>query len=65
MNTMPKKGTLVRQIMPKPVVGTVTEYTICQETGKAQVRLVWPDEDGDGIEESRWFSIDQIEEMPE
>lgn len=58
-----KKGDTVRQIMPAPVVGVVTEYNVCQETGDVQVKVEWPDQDGDGIAESRFFRIDQIEKV--
>lgn len=56
-----KKGATVRQIMPAPVVGTVERYDVDQETGEVQVLVVWPDADGDGHQESRYFKADQIE----
>ncbi len=59
--SMPKKGDLVRQVLPAPVVGEVVEYTICQETGTPQVRVEWPDADGDGHAESRWFKVEEVE----
>lgn len=55
------KGTLVRQIMPAPIVGTVEKYDVDQETGKVQVLVSWPDSNGDGVPESRYFSVDQVE----
>ena len=56
-----KKGDTVRQIMPAPVVGVVTEYNICQEHGTVQVKVEWPDTDGDGIPQSRFFKADEVE----
>lgn len=59
------KGTLVRQIMPAPIVGTVEKYDVDQETGKVQVLVSWPDSNGDGVPESRYFNIDQVEAVDE
>lgn len=59
------KGTLVRQIMPAPIVGTVEKYDVDQETGKVQVLISWPDSNGDGVPESRYFNIDQVEAVDE
>lgn len=56
-----KKGDTVRQIMPAPIVGTVQRYDVDQETGDVQILVVWPDADGDGHEESRYFREDQLE----
>jgi len=55
------KGATVRQILPAPIVGTVECYEVDQETGDLQVLVVWPDADGDGHQESRYFKLDQIE----
>lgn len=59
------KGTLVRQILPAPIVGTVEKYDVDQETGKVQVLVSWPDSNGDGVPESRYFNIDQVEAVDE
>lgn len=56
-----KVGDTVRQVMPAPVVGTVAEIGICPQEGERLFKVVWPDADGDGIEESRFFTEDQIE----
>jgi hypothetical protein len=56
-----KKGDLVRQIMPAPVAGTVDSVTIDPDTGDRLFKVVWPDANGDGIEESRYFTEEQIE----
>lgn len=55
------KGTRVRQILPAPIEGTVERYDVDQETGKVQVLVSWPDSNGDGVPESRYFHEDQIE----
>ena len=56
-----KKGDTVRQIMPAPVVGTVERYEVDQETGDLQVLVVWPDSNGDGNPESRYFKASEVE----
>jgi hypothetical protein len=56
-----KTGDTVKQVMPPPIVGTVAEVTICPIEGDRLFKVVWPDADGDGIEESRYFTEDQIE----
>lgn len=60
-----KKGDVVRQIIPKPVVGTVQKFDVDPDTGDLQVLVVWPDADGDGIEESTYFKLDQVELVTE
>lgn len=55
------KGAKVRQILPAPIVGTVERYEVDQETGELQVLVVWPDADGDGHQESRYFKECEIE----
>lgn len=56
-----KAGDTVRQIVPAPIVGTVTEVTICPVEGERLFKVVWPDTNGDGAEESRFFREDEIE----
>lgn len=58
------KGTLVRQIMPDPIVGTVQRYDVDQETGEVQVLVTWPDANGDGHEESHYFKVTEIKAVP-
>lgn len=57
------KGDTVRQTMPAPIEGVVTEYNICQETGDVQIKVEWPDADGDGFPESRFFKISEVEKV--
>lgn len=56
-----KTGDSVRQIMPAPIVGTVAEVSIDPNEGDRLFKVVWPDANGDGIEESRFFKEDEIE----
>lgn len=60
-----KKGDTVRQILPAPIVGVVEEYVVCQQSGEVSVKVVWPDADGDGIEESRYFKLSEVEAVKE
>lgn len=56
-----KLGDPVRQIMPAPIIGTVAEISICPAEGDRLFKVVWPDANGDGIEESRFFKEEEIE----
>jgi len=58
-----KAGDTVRQIMPAPIIGVVAEVGICPVEGDRLFKVVWPDADGDGVEESRYFKEDEIEAM--
>ncbi len=59
--SMPKRGDIVRQITQAPIIGEVVMYAICQETGDALLKVEWPDENGDGIMESRYFKVGEVE----
>ena len=61
---IPKKGDIVRQIMPEPIVGVVTEYVVCQEEGTVSLKVEWPDANGDGVPESRFFKVSEVETVP-
>lgn len=56
-----KSGDRVRQILPAPIVGVVSNITMDPNTGDRLFLVESPDEDGDGIAESRYFREDQIE----
>lgn len=56
-----KAGDQVRQILPAPVEGTVESVTIDPNTGDRLFKVVWPDADNDGVDESRYFTEEQIE----
>jgi len=48
--------------LPKPVVrGTIVKIGICPAEGDRQFLVEWPDDDGDGEPQQRWFNEDQIE----
>jgi hypothetical protein len=47
--------------MPAPIVGVVSNITMDPVTGDRLFLVESPDEDGDGIAESRYFTEDQIE----
>lgn len=56
-----KKGDMVRQILPAPITGVVERFEVDQNTGDLQVMVVWPDTDGDGVPQSRFFKLDEVE----
>ena len=57
-----KKGDRVRQIVPAPIEGVVTEYHVCQETGAVSVTVQTTiDADGDGRYDERVFLLNQVE----
>jgi hypothetical protein len=55
------KGATVRQILPKPIIGTIERYEVDQSTGELQVLVTWPDTNGDGSPESRYFKTSEVE----
>jgi hypothetical protein len=61
MATIPK-GTLVRQVLPAPVIGHVTEFTVDQETGEVVSKVEWTDDDGASC--ARFFKQEEIEAIP-
>lgn len=54
------KGTQVEQIV-NPIKGTVTGFSVDQETGEVQILVEWTDTDGD---HSRYFTQDQLQALP-
>ena len=59
-----KKGDTVRQILPDPIVGVVSEFHVCQETGLVSVTVESDNDlDGDGVKDSRVFLVDQVERV--
>ena len=54
-----KKGDVVRQVMPAPIEGTVTGFSVDQETGKVLTLVEFKDAEGDVAE--NYFQPDQIE----
>jgi hypothetical protein len=48
--------------LPKPVVsGVIVRIGMCPVEGERQFLVEWPDDDGDGEPQQRWFNEDQIE----
>lgn len=56
-----KLGVTVRQILPAPVEGIVVSKQFVEATDSFQYLVEWPDTDGDGQPQSRWFDEHQIE----
>ena len=56
-----KLGTPVRQIVPAPVEGVVVSKQFVEATDSFQYLVEWPDDDGDGQPQTRWFDQHQIE----
>ena len=53
------KGDSVVQVMPAPIKGTVSGFSVDQETGKVLVGVEWPD--ADGSTHSRYFDRAELE----
>ncbi len=56
-----KCGDAVRQITPPPVRGVVVDIQIDPVEGDRLFMVEWPDANGDGIAESRFFKEEEIE----
>ena len=56
------KGARVRQIMPAPYEGVITEFQIDQEDGATLCRV--DRDDGEGGVESKFFKKSDLEEVP-
>lgn len=56
-----KAGDVVSQIVPAPIVGVVAEVGIDPLSGDRLFKVVWEDANGDGVEESRFFTESEIE----
>lgn len=56
-----KKGDVVRQVLPAPIEGVVERFEANPDTGEMQVLVVWPDTDGDGVPQSRFFKLEDVE----
>ena len=53
------KNDSVIQVMPAPIKGTVSGFSVDQETGKVLVGVQWPD--ADGSTHSRYFEQAELE----
>ncbi|MBP8788584.1 MAG: hypothetical protein KBH41_14150 [Azonexus sp.] len=56
-----KAGDAVRQVMPAPICGVVVDIQIDSVEGDRLYKVEWPDADGDGVAESRFFKEEEIE----
>lgn len=56
-----KIGAPVRQILPAPIVGAVTERKFSESHDQMEYLVESPDSDGDGAPQTRWFLESQIE----
>jgi len=56
-----KKGTHVRQVLPAPIDGVVTGFSVDNESGERLTKVAYVTEDGD--EMSRFFKDSEIEEV--
>lgn len=56
-----KLGAAVRQITPAPIEGIVVSKQFIEATDSFQYLVEWPDTDGDGQPQTRWFEASQIE----
>lgn len=56
-----KLGATVRQIVPAPIQGVVVSKQFVEATDSFQFLVEWPDTDGDGQPQSKWFEENQIE----
>jgi hypothetical protein len=57
-----KKGDAVRQVMPAPITGTVTGFSVDQDTGVLLTLVEFKDADGEVAE--NYFQPGQIEAAP-
>lgn len=48
-----KKGDKVTQVLPEPISGEVDSFSVDQETGDVQIKVVWVD--NEGITHERFF----------
>ena len=56
-----KKGTAVRQVLPAPIEGVVTSFSVDSENGERLTKVAYINEEGD--EMSRFFKDSEIEEV--
>jgi hypothetical protein len=61
MALMYKRGNIVRQVVPKPIEGVISEAQIVGD--EVQYLVTWTDADGN--EQARHFSEEQLEIAPD
>lgn len=57
-----KKGDLVVQVQPAPIMGSVAGYAVDQNTGALQIFVEWSDDAG---VHSRYFKPEELMLKPE
>ena len=58
-----KLGTPVRQIVKPPIEGVIVGKQYNQATDSFQLLVAYPDDDGDGLPQTRWFQESELEVM--
>ena len=58
-----KLGAKVRQVLLAPIEGQVVSKQFLEATDSFQYLVEWPDTDGDGQPQSKWFNDGEIEAM--
>lgn len=53
------KNSVVRQVVPAPIEGVVTDYAIDRESGITQVLVAWLD--ADGVPHERYLLESEVE----
>ena len=56
-----KLGSTVRQVQPAPIEGQVVRKQFLEATDSFQYLVEWPDTDGDGAPQSKWFNEGEVE----
>lgn len=56
-----KLGTQVRQIVKPPIEGVVVGKQYNESTDAFQILVSYPDDDGDGLPQTRWFRDSELE----
>ena len=56
-----KLGTPVRQVTKAPIEGVVVKKQFIEGTDSFQYLVEWPDTDGDGVPQSKWFDHGEVE----
>lgn len=59
-----KLGAPVRQVLRAPIEGTVVakQFVAAPKEG-FQYLVEWPDTDGDGVPQSKWFDDGELEDL--
>jgi hypothetical protein len=59
-----KLGATVRQIQPAPIEGSIIQRQFVDAHDAFQYLVEWPDTDGDGQPQTKWFEESEIEVIP-